>query len=171
MSMSTVISGAIILTAIVMSIALFVAVFVAAANYLHATIESAATTIKMSANARLAITSGLLNGSTLCINVTNYGGNSVVLAQGTIVLIDYIDNATSSRHIDTIPYDKIVVNKVYIGNYTINVGAHTAIELAPNVIAELCFTPSSAINTSYPVTVVLALSTGIKATRVLYLGG
>ena len=47
----------------------------------------------------------------------------------------------------------------------------TPVELAPNVVVELCLTLSSTPDTSRPLTVVVSTSRGHRAVRVVHLGG
>ena len=169
MSFSTIATTAIMLIVIMSTLAVIIVFILMGINTVFTSLSTSSSKLSKLLNIRLSITSATYHNGTLCFNISNYGGKSLVIANGSILLLDYLSTSLGRRKITIIPYEEIIVNRLFLGNESLIINSRTAIELMPGSIVEFCVFNQD-INTSSPLVMVFTSSYGVKASRIFNFG-
>jgi len=169
MALSTAAVAAIIALLVVGSIAMFILVFSTSINYVYAVAQTSVRNIERVIGVKLSIGSITYTNSVLCMNISSDGSKPLVVAQGVLTLLDYISLVTGNRRIVLIPFDRMAISRLFIGNRTVIINERTAIEVLPGAKVEVCMNVSD-VDVANPLIAVFSLPIGVKATKVVYLG-
>ncbi|OYT55327.1 MAG: hypothetical protein B6U76_06350 [Desulfurococcales archaeon ex4484_217_2] len=98
----------------------------------------------------------------LLINISNIGREPIIPYVNTEIIVDYIDES-GSRKIDVLHYREWSFNRLIIGNSSYNISSGVFVEIPPGAILEIKTSPTSLIDTSQPIIVIVVLDNGVKS--------
>ncbi len=96
----------------------------------------------------------------LFINISNIGQESIIPYISTEIIIDYI-NMSGTHKVDVLRYNEWRFNRLIIGNFSYNIPDKLFVEVPPGATLEVKALPTSLIDTSQPVIVIVVLDNGV----------
>jgi len=98
----------------------------------------------------------------LFINISNVGQESIIPYVNTEIIVDYIDE-TGLHRVDVLHYNEWCFNRLIIGNSSYNIPSKVFVEVPPGAILEVKTSPTSPIDISQPIIVIVVLDNGMKS--------
>ena len=98
----------------------------------------------------------------LLINISNVGQEPIIPYVNTEIIVDYID-VSGSRRIDILYCREWGFNRLIIGNSSYNIPSGVFVEVPPGAILEVKVSPTSPIDVSQPIIIIVVLDNGVKS--------